>query len=176
MFRFLLIALSLIMAGCASTATFHPADIGVSPEQWLNYDESQRQQAISEYQQSQADRIKRIPPNSQLEITIQNGTVFIPGLDSQRAFQPVTFMLKNGQCNQRITLVDAQNPHKKARLSTCYKGDTIYLDPSNDADNPYGSLKFQYLPNWKRGFTYPGVSSTGEAKLSQVSVLVREAG
>lgn len=164
------------MAGCASTAPFHPADIGISPEQWLGYDESQRQQAISEYQQAQAERIKRIPPNSQLEVNIQNGTVFIPGVDGQRAYQPVSFVLKNGQCDHRITLIDAQDTHKKARLSACYKGDTIYLDPSKDADNPYGSLKFQYLPNWKRGFTYPGVSSSGEAKLSGVNISVREAG
>lgn len=166
---------SLLLTACATAPGFYPSEIGVSNEEWSQYSEAQRQQALNEYNQSQQEREKMIPPGSRLAVSIQGGTIYNSAENSQRPYQPVSFTLKRGDCNEKITFIDADDSHRKSKLYVCYRGDTLYLDPGSFApENPYGSVKFQYLPNWKRGFTYPNINTSGSAKLSSANLTVKE--
>lgn len=175
MSRLMLILLAtLLLSACATTTAFYPTELGITTDQWNQYSDQQRQQAVEDYRQSQLEREKIIPPGSKLSVNIQGGSIYNSG-NTQSLYQPVSFTINRGNCNQKITFFDAQDPRKKSKMYACYRGDTLYLDPASfDPENPFGSVKFQYLPNWKRGFTYPGINTTGSTKLTAANVTIQE--
>src|SRR6202011_5975839 len=90
-------------------------------------------------------------------------------------YQPISFNLRQGDCNKKIPVISAIDPDQKGKLAVCYKDDTLYMDPSEyDPMLSLGALQFPYMPAWKRGFTYPNVTSTGLLKLTNVDVVVKQ--
>ncbi|HVV69291.1 MAG TPA: hypothetical protein VHE99_09735 [Gammaproteobacteria bacterium] len=168
-----LIFLSLFLTGCA---TVSPNKLGISQSEWDQYSDSQREQLIENYHQAQRSKISHAKGGSSLlSVNIQDGKALMPPFTQLTAFQPISFNIREGKCNEKLTIVSAENPEQHTKLGICYQGGTLYMDPSPiDPSKADGSLQFPYMPIWSRGFTYPNVTSTGMAKLTNVNITVQE--
>ncbi len=167
-----LMFLSIFLVGCS---TVSPNKLGISQSEWSQYSEGQREQIIQDYHQTQRARTLHAKGgNSVLAVNIQNGSILMPPYTQLASFQPISFNIKEGSCGEKIQ-VTGTNSSLRTKLGVCYQGGTLFLDPSPiDPNKADGSLQFQYMPIWTRGFTYPDMTSTGIAKLTNVNVSVQE--
>jgi hypothetical protein len=168
-----LVFLSLFLTGCA---TVSPNRLGIPQSEWNQYSDSQREQLIENYHQTQRAKTSHAKGgNSLLSVKIQDGKALMPPFTQLAAFQPLSFNIREGKCNEKMSLISADNPQQRTKLDVCYQSGTLFMDPSPiDPSKADGSLQFQYMPIWSRGFTYPNVTSTGIAKLTNVNITVQE--
>lgn len=165
---FLSLSLSLL-AGCA---TVSPAKLGISEADWEEYSSTKQEELISAYEKAQETKRKTSAQlgTGILSVKIEGGTVLLPPYTTPTAYQSMHFTMREGDCHIKIPVIPTDSD-KKGKLEACYKDNTLYLDPS-----PYepglsiGSLQFPYMPIWKRGFTYPNVSSSGLLKLKSAQI------
>ncbi len=173
MFRWVsVLVLTLLTAACA---TVSPSKLGISQSQWDQYSDTERQQILQGYQQAQRQKVSSsAKSDSVLQVNIQEGKVTSPPFTDLYVYQPLSFSIQMGDCHKRIP-VSLTDSRKKAALEACYINDTLYLDPSvYEPAKAIGSLQFPYMPMWKRGFTYPDLSSSGRLKLTHANVTVQE--
>lgn len=151
----------------------YPEKLGVSQQQWDSMTEAQREQMRAGYEQVQREykHISTVYAGPVIAVTMAGGTVMMPPFLQAQTYQPVNFEVKPGQC-RRIYL-DSTAGHRYVNLPACYDGLTLYLDPSRyDTQLSYGSLRFNYNPMWKRGFSYQGMSSLGYVHLNKVNITI----
>ena len=99
----------------------------------------------------------------------------MPPYTSPSRYQPVVFQIRQGDCHRKIPVEQADANGQTGKLEVCYKDDILYLDPSSyDPNLSLGSLQLAYMPIWKRGFTYPSVTSTGLLKLTNVHIYLHQ--
>ena len=160
----------LLLAGCAST----PSRLGFSEKQWKAMSEVRRQEVISGH-----DQIKQRPPSmkrkyngSDILVYLAQGTAMMPPFVKAYQYQTVKFTLNVGKCRSiRLNSIDT-NHH--TNLKVCYNGMTLLMDPSRyDPTKSSGTLRFDYNPIWKRGFTYSNVVSAGYVRLKDASVTIK---
>lgn len=168
---FLLIV--VFLAGCAIG---YPAKLGISQSDWSQYSPEKKDQLMSSYEEAQTrKKSEHIRAGSGLLfVNIHDGKVLLPPYTTLVTYEPVAFRIKQGDCGKKIP-VTGNEGGKKGKLEVCYKDDTLYLDPSPyDPALALGSLQLLYMPVWKRGFTYPNVTSTGLLKLTHTQIYVHE--
>jgi hypothetical protein len=166
----LILSLSLfLLAGCA---TVSPAKLGISQADWEEYSPTKQEELISAYEKTQATKRKTRAQlgSGILAVKIEGGTVLLPPYTAPTAYESMQFTMREGDCHIKIPVVPTDSD-KKGKLEACYKDNTLYLDPSPyEPDLSLGSLQFPYMPIWKRGFTYPNVSSNGLLKLKSAQI------
>ena len=89
--------------------------------------------------------------------------------------KPVLFQIREGECHKQIAVMPQADDGKPGKLEVCYQENVLYMDPS--PYNPLfavGSLRFPYMPAWKRTFMYPRVSSDGLVKMKQVNISIKQ--
>ncbi|MFT3742017.1 MAG: hypothetical protein QM752_05000 [Gammaproteobacteria bacterium] len=171
--RLLICLVPLILTGCA---TVSPQKLGISKQQWESYSQAQQDAILKGYAQAKNNRMRSgsDQTDATLTVAIRNGKMLMPPFTQLASYQPVEFDISAGQCNRKITVASSEDPKQKTRLIVCFRDNVLYLDPSPyDPAKADGSLKMPYMPTWQRGFTYPKVSSTGYAKLTDVDISVQ---
>ncbi len=163
-----------ILTGC----TTNPTTLGISEKQWESYSKQERKVIANGYRQAQKNKkkesSKHASDNSVLQVSISDGTAMMPPYTHRVAYQPVNFQIQAGSCNMKLNVYQADNPQQKVVLNACYQNGILYLDPSlYDPNMALGSIQFQYMPLWKRGFAYPDVSSKGLVKLRRANVSIK---
>ena len=160
----------LLLAGCASM----PSQLGFSEKQWKTMSEVRRQEVIAGY-----DQIKQRPPSmnrkydgSNILVYLAQGTAMMPPFIKAYKYETVKFTLDVGQCRSiRLNSIDTDH---HTNLQVCYNGLTLLMDPSRyDPTKSSGTLRFDYNPIWKRGFTYSNVVSAGYVRLKGASVTIK---
>lgn len=167
---------TIFLVGCASIT---PGKLGVSESEWSNYSPEQRAKLSADYQQAQNMRRAQLQQarvgDSLLEVNIQGGRAALPPHLGLQAYQPVIFRIREGDCHREIPIISEISPQQRAMMMVCYSDRVLYLDPSPyDLDKLYGSVLLRFMPTWRRGFTYPGVNTTGLVHLTDVNVSIRE--
>jgi hypothetical protein len=171
-----LIVSCLLMSACQMVS---PNMLGISSQQWNNYSEKEKKNIVNGYKQAQhvknnAKATQSRADNSSLTVSIQGGKAMMPPFVEREDYKPVSFMIKAGGCQQGIPVSSVTTPVKQNRLTACYVDGILYIDSSPyDPEMALGSLELPNLPLWKRGFTYPDVSSKGRLKFSHVSITVK---
>lgn len=174
MYKSLIIMSTALLAACA---TVTPDSLGISQTQWSQYSPEQKKEMGQGYRevQKQAKRKQEQSSNSTLSVTIYGGRALLPPFTDLQDYQPIAFTINAGDCNIKVPVVEKSNPQIKTTLKACYINDVLFMDPS-----PYlpsqaqGSIQLHHMPIWSRGFTYPGISSTGLVKLTNVNVSIKE--
>lgn len=166
----------LFLSGCA---TVSPNRLGISQSDWDQYSPAKKDQLILAYDQTQSHKktVHVKAGKGVLSVRIEGGEALLPPYTNLVRYEPVAFTVRQGDCHKKINVqkVDAVEDEEPGKLEFCYKDDTLYLDPS-----PYnpslslGSLQFPFMPIWKRGFTYPDVTSTGLLKLTRVHIYLHQ--
>jgi hypothetical protein len=167
-----LVIFSFLLAACSIS----PNRLGIPESQWAQYDDAQRKQIIEDYRQVQAKKKEEHAKsgNSILEVNIEGGSAIFPPYTESQPYQPITFSIQEGDCNRREQILGAGSSNSTI-LGACYKDQTLFLDPSAyEISKADGSIQLQYMPVWKRGFTYPNISSTGLARLQGVNITIKE--
>jgi len=166
----------LIFAFLTGCATVYPNRLGISQADWDQYSPAKQEQLMSAYEQAQ-ERKKSVhvqAGSGVLSVKVEGGKALLPPYTNLVAYQTVAFTIKQGDCRRKIPVIESDGG-EKGKLEVCYKDDTLYLDPSPyDSALSLGSLQFPYMPVWKRGFTYPNVTSTGLLKLTNAQIYLRE--
>lgn len=170
-----LMVICLLMSACQ---TVSPNMLGISSQQWNSYSENEKKNIVNGYKQAQhvknnAKAKQSRADNSSLRVSIKGGKAMMPPFVEREEYQPVSFVIKAGGCQQGIPVLSLSTPPKQNRLTACYVDGILYVDSSPyDPEMALGSLELPNLPLWKRGFTYPDVSSKGRLKFSHVSITV----
>jgi hypothetical protein len=171
MIRIIIILISLLpLVGCVT-----PMRLGISEAEWRNFSPEERDKIKSGYHEvsKSKDFEDAMPDGSNLHVRLYGGQVNMPPFSSLYRYTPIEFDIGNGQC-QNVTL-NSEEGDKKVTLKACYRGKTLYLDPSRyDVSKRVGSIQLHYSPIWDRGFTYQKVSSSGYAHLTGVNVALRK--
>jgi hypothetical protein len=175
MYKCLIIFISAVLLAACATVT--PNSLGISQDQWNQYTPEQKREMNKGYRevQKQAKQKQEISSNSTLSVNIYGGQILLPPFTYLKDYQPIAFAIKEGDCNVKLPVIEKNNPQIKTTLKVCYKNNVLFLDPS-----PYlpsqaqGSIQLHHMPTWTRGFTYPGISSTGLVKLTGVNVFIKE--
>jgi hypothetical protein len=171
---FSLLIFSILLAGCATVSS---DSLGIPQSEWNQYSPEKRAELTHQYKQTQTAKRTQLVKSghSTLQVGMQGGKVLMPPYSSLQAYQPVSFEIKEGECHREVSVSSKLNPKQKTIMTACYTEYTLYLDASPyETDKAYGSILLRYMPLWKRGFTYPGVSSTGLVKLTDGSITVKE--
>lgn len=176
---FFLLFATLLMTGCV---TVQPSDLGISPQVWNQYTKEQRDEMASNYHEIELGRVENGlkgtlggDKNSILNVQIHSGKAMMPPFTQLQYYQPLSFSIHQGECYKRIPVYQSNDPKKQVILAACYRDDILYLDPSRyDKSKRYGSLEFTAMPLWRRGFTYPNVSSSGLVRFTHVNITITE--
>lgn len=175
--QYCLITIALLTVFLAGCATVSPQTLGIPQSEWDQYSPEKKDQILASYQQAQERKraVSAKAGKGVLTVNIEGGQVLLPPYTHLTAYQPISFTLKQGDCNKKITVAQADDPEQKGKLSVCYQGDTLYIDPSPYEPNlSLGALQFPYMPIWKRGFTYPNMTSSGLLKLTNVDISLKQ--
>jgi hypothetical protein len=170
-----LLSLLTILTGCT---TVNPNTLGISEKQWESYSKQERKTITDGYRQAQKKKknesSKHTSDKTALQVSISDGTAMMPPYTQRVAYQLVNFQIQAGICNMKVDIYQTGNPQQKVVLNACYQNGILYLDPSlYDPNMALGSIQFQYMPLWKRGFTYPDVNSKGIVKLRHANISVK---
>jgi hypothetical protein len=164
----------LFLTGCAAVG---PTRLGIPQADWEQYSPAKKAQLLASYEDTQ-HRKKAMPiqsGNGVLTVNIAGGKALLPPYTHLITYEPVDFTVKQGDCHKKISITTTDANSQKGKLEVCYTNNTLYLDPSPyDPALSLGSLQFPYMPVWKRGFTYPHVSSTGLLKLNNVAISLKQ--
>ncbi len=176
MYKCLIILIcSILLVACASVT---PEGLGISQDQWNQYSQAQKEQIVQGYHEVQKlpKQKYRTSRNSVLSVTISGGQALLPPFTHLQSYQPIAFEIKEGDCQIKLPVKpSSQSGQKGTTLKACYKGGTLFLDPSVYLPSQAnGSIQFAAMPVWNRGFNYPGVSSSGIVKLTHVNVYIKE--
>jgi hypothetical protein len=158
----------LLLTGCTPS----PSELGISEQQWQTMSDKQRQQILDGYARTERARgSNNVYAGPKIMVSISHGQAMMPPFTQAQSYQPVQFEMKPGEC-RHVTLTSVNGEHE-VDLPACYNGLTLALDPSRyDPLLSGGSLRFNYIPIWKRGFAYNGVSSQGYVHLTKVRVII----
>jgi hypothetical protein len=158
--------------GCANI----PANLGITESEWANYSLEKQQTLLSSYESftekrnNEKKKIIDVNNNAFLEINIHDGQVMMPPFINWQNYQPVNFVISQEQCRD-IVLQHPSNEDYKTELGVCFKGNTLYLDPSHyDAKKINGSISIGYSPLWLSGFVYKKISSSGYTRLNNITI------
>lgn len=161
---------TLLLVGCVG-----PNQLGISSQQWQAMSKAQRHQMLKNYKKLKKTAKKNMQtayngPN--LQVYLMQGRAMMPPFTQSYTYETVRFKITPGHCrNIRLNSIDTNN---HVDMKACYNGLTLALDPSHyDIEKADGSLRFDYNPVWKRGFTYSSVSSTGYVHLQDVNVTIK---
>lgn len=169
-----LLLIWVFLTGCS---TVSPNRLGISESDWEQYSPAKKDQLILAYEQTQQHKktVHASAGSGVLFVRIQDGEALLPPYMSLTAYTPVTFKVRQGDCHKKIAIHPDNTDAEAGKLEVCYKDDTLYLDPSPyDPNLSLGALRFPYMPIWKRGFTYPSVTSTGLLKLTGVHIYLHQ--
>lgn len=163
----------LLLAGCS----VGPGDLGISPAKWQFMSETERLQSAQDYRQIHDTWSKMnttLYNGPAIDVTLSQGGAMMPPFINAYPIRAVSFRMEPGIC--RSVIVVSVNGNHSVPLKICYNGLTLAMDPSAyNLKKATGTLRFDYTPIWKRGFTYPGVSSKGYVRLNHVNVTIRAA-
>lgn len=165
---------ALFLTGCA---TVSPTKLGISQDEWDQYSAEKQEQLLADYKEAQANKkaMHAKAGTGVLSVKITGGKALLPPYTTLTAYEPVSFTVRQGDCREKIPVIGADADTQKGKLEVCYKDDILYLDPSPyDPALSVGALQFPYMPVWKRGFTYPDVTSQGLLKLTHVQISLHE--
>ncbi len=171
MLRFILaIVVMLSLVGCAVT----PDTLGVSAARWAQYSEAQQQELIANYEQIQSSTLDApVDVNNFVLVNIKGGTVMMSPFIVGYAYNSVRFMVTSGEC--RTVPLNSTLGVGFVDLTACFKNNILYMDPSRyEIDKRFGSIQFHALPLWKQGFSYKNISSSGYARLQNVTVSIKQ--
>lgn len=173
--NFIILGLLLALTGCA---TMSPNKLGISETQWASYTPEQKKEIIKNYHEVQKkqsnEQQNESDTSSRIAVSIQGGKANDARTTTPMSYQPIHFEIASGQCNKSISVVAIDNPKQKTTFKACYKNNILYLDPSRyEVSKAQGSIQLPYQPVWKRGFTYPNISSSGFANFSNVSITIK---
>lgn len=144
---------------------------------WDIHDLAKKPQLVgNDRAKPQKNNIRPMQPKAgTLSVLIEGGTLSFPPFTQASAYVPIMFKIKSGECHKKIEVMPQDRATEPAYLVVCYQNNILYVDPSvDDPKLAQGSLKFSYLPVWKRGFTYPNLSSLGQLKLENVHISIRQ--
>ncbi len=160
----------LSLVGCAVS----PESLGISSAKWNKYSEAQQQELIANYEQIQGAALDApIDDNNLILVRIKGGTVMMPPFIVGYAYNPLQFMITSGTC--RTLPLNSTLGMGFVDLTACFKNNVLYMDPSRyELDKKFGSIQFHALPLWQQGFSYRNISSSGYARLQNVTVAVKQ--
>ena len=160
----------LLLTGCVSA----PSRLGFSEKQWQAMSKTRRQEVMAGHDQieKRAPLMKRKFKGPGVLVYLAQGTAMMPPFLKAYPYETLKFKMKVGQCRSvRLSSIDT-NHH--TNLTVCYNGMTLLMDPSRyDPTKSSGTLRFDYNPIWKRGFTYSNVVSAGYVRLKGASVTIK---
>lgn len=159
----------LLLIGCTPS----PERLGMSEQQWQGLNQEQQQKILADYEQvkSEPDN-KTVYSGPSIMVYVSDGRAMMPPFDGAYSFDPVQILLAAGDC--RSALLESIDTGHSVYLKTCYDGQALMLDPSPyKVDQAQGSVRLQYNPAWKRGFSYTNVNSSGYAHLQKVMITVK---
>lgn len=85
-------------------------------------------------------------------------------------FNPVNFTIANGKC-KKVLLTQVSQPTTQVPVHVCYRENKFYLDShSLSGRQTDGAIHFNYIPLWRRGFTYHSINTSGHAHLTGTEV------
>ncbi len=171
MLRFILsIFVMLSLVGCVVS----PDTLGVSSAKWGQYSEAQQQELIANYEQIQGSTLGApVDDNNYVYVNITGGTVMMSPFIIGYAYNPLEFMVTSGEC--KTVPLNSTLGVGFVDLTACFKNDILYMDPSRyELNKRFGSIQFHALPLWKQGFSYKNISSSGYARLQNVTVSVKQ--
>lgn len=172
--HFYTLIILLCLAGCS---TVSPRGLGISESDWEQYSPAKKDQLILAYEQTQQNKraVHARAGNGVLAVRIEGGEAWLPPYNNPSHYRPISFEIRQGDCRRKIPVEQVGAESGSGKLEVCYKDDILYLDPSPyDPNLSLGSLQLSYMPIWKRGFTYPSVTSTGLLKLTNVHIYVHQ--
>ena len=168
------------LSSCASVSI--PTKIGMTESEWSSYSPDKQKVLLANYEEFIAEFNKSIKDEESavvgsgsvfLEVGIHDGKVMMPPFDDLHEYNPVKFILFKNQCRS-IILQQPTDEKTNVELEACFYGDTLYLDPSHyDLTKKNGSISINSSPFWLSGFVYKGISSSGYARLNNVTVEIR---
>lgn len=170
MIKFLFYLFLLVLTGCA----VGPEHMGLSKNEWKNLDPEKRAQLETNYADYKSDHqvINKVYQGPALQVYLAEGSAQMPPKFQRFSFDTATFLIKPGECTK--TLLESIDTNNKTYLETCYDGLTFLIDPSHfERNKRLGSVRFDYNPIWKRGFSYTGVSSSGYVRLKHTSITIK---
>lgn len=173
----------LFLSGCTSISI--PTKLGISESEWEGLCKNKQQVLLSNYKKITEERSgflkeskNKKEDNIYLEVAIHSGKIAIPPFNNNHEdwqdYKPVKFNISEGECRD-ITLQHFSNNKINTELSACFYNNTLYLDPSHyDLEKKNGSININFSPLWLTGFSYKNISSSGYAKLNNVTVEIKQ--
>lgn len=178
--------LILLLSGCAIT----PQDLGISEQQWKKYDQSKREQLLSDYKTLQKtnelnddslkEQYQSLKNNTYsgnyLRVRIYDGEALMPPFTDWYRYNATTFDIIPNSCTNTLLEQGSDNSDDiKISLRACYMNNVLFLDPKRyTSKDGLGTVRFAYSPLWGQGFTYRNINSNGYVKLKDVSVSIKE--
>lgn len=169
-----IVTLILGLAGCST----HPAHtLGMSKEEWKSIDREEKKLRLANaratnelHYTKQSEQVYfNLDADTPLRVTIEGGTAMMPPFTEKMRYEPVSFVLREGGCDE-VELKEADG-HSKVPLRACLIDDTFLLDPSAfDQDKKLGSIRIHASPVWKTGFSYYPITTTGLVRLERARV------
>jgi len=168
----LFFCLLFLLVSCAVP----PQKLGISQQQWDQYPPTKQQNILDGYKQILTAKDNgTITPidDSWLQLSISGGSAMMPPFTKRYTYMPVTFSIQEETCKQ--VLLHSDSSIHAIKLTTCYKNKALWLDPSRyEIANQDGTVRLPYSPLWENGFTYNNVTSSGYARLHNITIIVKQ--
>jgi len=111
-----------------------------------------------------------------ISVTLANGTADFHNLDGVSAYEPIVFILKNGDAiTKALTKTGNNFFDSDAKITLVYQNGLLYVDrlsPQNLSIN-YLGVPFALSEGWIQGETYTNVNTDGFSRLRDANVTVR---
>jgi hypothetical protein len=163
----------LFLSGCVSA----PMKLGISDSEWSSYDVDKKKGLLFNYEkisEEHKDKEDKVINDVFLKVNIHGGKVMMPPFIDWQDYKPVDFTIFKGQC-RGIVLQQPMDEDSQINLGVCFDGNILYLDPSQyDLKKKNGSISINSFPLWSSGFSYKGVSSSGYARLKDVTIEIMQ--
>lgn len=158
-----------------------PQRLGFSKAEWESMDKDKQTEIIRNYKQLHSDKKlsfvesgeagKNNKSMSAITVSILGGKVMMPPFTDAYAFDPVSFRIQQGSC-QQVLLKEIGGKHK-VEMEVCFKEGILLLDPSHyDSAKVDSSAQLYRSPLWRGGFSYSHINSSGYARLQDVTIRI----
>lgn len=179
----LIILLLILFTLTACVAS--PQRLGFSKAEWESMDKNKQAELLRNYKQMDSankrlagedkDVDKDNKNTAAITVSISGGKVMMPPFIEAYAFEPASFRIQEGSCEQ-VLLKEKDEGKHQVKMSVCFKKGILLLDPSRyDVAKGDSSAQLYRSSLWRSGFSYSHINSSGYARLQDVTIRITQA-
>lgn len=159
-----------------------PQHLGFSKAEWESMDREKQVEVLRNYKQLHSakesssggdeDVDKKNKNTAAITVSISNGQAMMPPFTEAYAYEPVSFKIQQGSC-QQVLLKERDEGEHQVKMSVCFKKGILLLDPSRyDSSKVDSSARLYRSPLWHGGFSYSHINSSGYVRLQDVTIRI----